>query len=85
MMGFGGMGMAIPWLFGAMTLAAIWAGVFWIVASLGGAHAHAGPSTQSAAELTPPTWQQPTFTAGDASATEPDPTHDSVRPEGAPR
>lgn len=85
MMGFGGMGMTLPWLIGGLAVAAIWAGVFWIVACLGGVYTHARPSTQAPAQLTSSTWQQPAFTVGDASPAEPHPAPGNVGPEGATR
>ena len=87
MMGFGGMGMTLPWLFGGIAVAAIWAGVFWILASLGGAHTRtqAGTPASPPSQLTQATWQQPTFTPGEVSAAEPDPTPTGVRGEGATR
>ena len=88
MMGFGGMGMALPWLFGGITVAAIWAGVFWLVASLGSAHTRTGsgtPAPAPPAQLTQATWQQPTFSAGHSSAAEADPEPAGVRGESATR
>lgn len=35
MMGFGGMGMTVPWLFGVVALATIWAGVWWMLSAVG--------------------------------------------------
>lgn len=74
MMGFGGMGMTLPWLFGGITVAVIWAGVFWILASLGGARNRTEPGTPAppTAQLTQATWQQPIFTA-DAGASDSEP------------
>lgn len=87
MMGFGGMGMTLPWLFGGITVAAIWAGVFWILASLGGAHARTQSPTPAPPppQLTPEPWQQPTFTTDGANAAEPDPAPAGVRGESATR
>ncbi len=59
MMGFGGMGMAIPWLFGAITLAAIWVGVWWLLTAIGmtAQHSHHHTPTQIAARVIAPNSQ----------------------------
>lgn len=78
MMGFGGMGMAIPWLGGIFTVAAIWVGVWWILAAIGAAPRPSRPThSPTSAQLPPATaWTQPPFastpTAG-VQETEPQP------------
>lgn len=71
MMGFGGMGMAIPWLFGVLTVAAIWVGVWWLLTAMG-MTAHPGNQHTlppgAATQLPQATWQQPSFTAPEALA-----------------
>ncbi len=78
MMGFGGMGMAVPWLFGVITVAAIWVGVWWLLAAIGltaQRSQHSAPAGPAAMQLPPVTWQQPSFTTADAAPTpgQPDP------------
>ena len=84
MMGFGGMGMAIPWLFGAITLAAIWVGVWWLLTAIGmtaqHSHHHTPPSI-AATQLPPATWQQPSFTAAEGA---PSPGQPAAQPHSTP-
>ncbi len=70
MMGFDGMGMTVPWLFGALALAAIWAGVWWMLTAIGmnpGQHGHRPPPQSLPERSEPQTWQQPGFAATDAA------------------
>ena len=67
MMGFGGI--AVPWLFGVLTVAAIWVGVWWLLSAIGMTAQRSQPNTPpapAATQLPPGTWQQPRFTAADA-------------------
>ncbi|CAL8977665.1 hypothetical protein PROP_02248 [Propionicimonas sp. T2.31MG-18] len=70
-MGFGGMGMPVLWLFGVVVLAAIWAGVWWMLVAIGltpGRHPHQLPPPSLRQRPESQTWQQPGFAAGDCAA-----------------
>ncbi|PFG17951.1 hypothetical protein ATK74_2530 [Propionicimonas paludicola] len=78
MMGFGAMGM-VSWAFGAIAVATIWGGLWWLLSSIGShSNADAQPKelTTSPPRPTPPAsdWQQPTFEHPQAHATAPLPT-----------
>lgn len=64
MMGFGGMGMTVPWLFGVVALATIWAGVWWMLSAVGitPPRRHVPPPAPAAMPATT-TWEQPQFDA----------------------
>ena len=86
-MGFGGMGMAVPWLFGVITVGAIWLGVWWLLTALGMTAQHSHHTTAAAPAPTqlPPAaaWQQPSFTATEVPPPpgQPDPHPTPVRTE----
>lgn len=77
MMGFGGgTGMALVWLFGGMSLVAIWAGVWWILASIGATPQRTRPDSPAGLPSVG-SWQQPHFA-------ERDDTRSAVQPEPLP-
>ena len=82
MAGFGGAGMAVPWLFGVITVTAIWVGVWWLLAALGLTADDGREDTLPAAgmaHLPPSTWQQPRFTAPEGPRpTQPVPDQEST-------
>lgn len=90
-MGFGGIGATIPWLFGGLMVVAIWVGVWWMVASIGGGprSGHSTTPALSPTELDRANRQQPTSTAADATATttvpKPAPSLGDARPESTHR
>lgn len=84
MMGFGGMDMAAPWLFGVITVAAIWVGVWWILTTMGMTARrsnHNPPPAPPTPQLPPATWQQPRFTAPEGP---PPPGQPTTRPTPTP-
>jgi hypothetical protein len=86
MMGFGGMGMTVPWLVGVITLAAIWAGVWWMLTAIGINPRPRGHRPPPSLPERPgsPTWQQPDFRTDPASppaAAQPNPQVHLTHPE----
>lgn len=68
MMGYAGMGMTVPWLFAGIVVALIWAGVWWMVSTIGVSRPHQPPSAAPARpQLPAPSWQQPDFSRADAA------------------
>ncbi len=91
-MGFGGMGMPVLWLFGAFALAAIWAGVWWMVVAIGmdpGRRRHHPPPPSLRDRLESQTWQQPGFAPGDpvvpSTGAEPEPRAHPIHTESDDR
>lgn len=77
MMGFGGMGMTLPWLIGATAIAAIWIGVWRLLLAIGVAtpdNEHDTAPKLAAHRPASTTWQQPDFGATHNRPDEPDPT-----------
>ncbi len=84
-MGFGGMGMTMPWLVGVLTLAVIWAGVWWMLTAMGitqrQPHRHVPPMPPQDEVPAATTWAQPRFgTTGTVTSEEPDLLHSESDP-----
>jgi hypothetical protein len=80
MMGFGGTGMTVGWVFGGIAVAAIWIGVWWILASVGAAPGRSRPGpprSERQARPAVPRWQQPRFA-------EPAPRDEYAEPASGP-
>lgn len=82
MMGFGAMGMT-PWIFGAIAVAAIWGGLWWLLSTIG-SHTGADTPTKELGSAPPPEqasdWQQPPFEQP-AVAHTPTPLSTQAKPE----
>mgnify|MGYP001766225485 CR=1 FL=1 len=79
MMGYAGMGMAVPWLFGAIAIVLMWAVVWWMVSSIGNTTARERTRVAPARPSLPaPRWQQPEF--GRAEPAEPPSGERAARP-----
>lgn len=61
MMGYAGMGLAVPWLFGVIAVVVIWAVVWWMVTALGVVAPREQVRPPARPQLSTPQWRQPDF------------------------
>jgi len=82
MMGFGAMGMT-SWIFGAIAVATIWGGLWWLLSTID-YHAHSDAPTKQLGSTSPPEqasdWQQPSFEQPEVAHT-PTPLPTRAKPE----